>query len=407
MAEPPDNNKNRPTPGILIGRAAVSGSSAPGSSKMLQIFLFAAFLVTAAAYVVDQSAQESAAQAYARRPTDLRKLVQAQSNALLHRQKGEKALAAHQIVTAVSEFRLAVESLKTPDGYESLGRALLLQGNPDEAFAQFQEAVHLNPMTISAYEAWGTGLASRGKPEDAARIYESGLLRSPADGSLHCRMAQALAAMRQEAVEEQREAESAGRPKEAAAAAEKSQRLLARELQHDAQAEADGVTSVEFWSDYGKTLNDAGKFSDAAACLQRAVDKNPNLSEAQFQLALAENALGHLGGAIKHYEKVLTLRPDDPLTLNKLAWLYASATNPEIRSAKMGVMLAIRACDATASQNAPFMDTLARCYAADGNFFEAIAWEEKAMRRASQLNDQKLAAEFQARDAHFLEHKAE
>jgi hypothetical protein len=69
--------------------------------------------------------------------------------------------------------------------------------------------------------------------------------------------------------------------------------------------------------------------------------------------------------------------------------------------------LATRACDATTNQNARYMDTLARSYAADGDFFQAITWEEKALHRARQLNDEELARELEARDALFLDHKTQ
>ena len=72
----------------------------------------------------------------------------------------------------------------------------------------------------------------------------------------------------------------------------------------------------------------------------------------------------------------------------------------------MAVQLATRACEATTSQNARYMDTLARSYAADGDFLQAIGWEDKAIHRATQLNDQDSAREFQGRQAMFMDHKS-
>ena len=129
------------------------------------------------------------------------------------------------------------------------------------------------------------------------------------------------------------------------------------------------------------------------------------MAAAYCELAGAADHLGQYAEAIDNYRKVLTLTPDDPATLNNLALLYATATNDEVRTPKMAVLLATRACEATSSQNARYMDTLARSYAEDGNFLQAITWEEKAMRRASQLNDEELTRELEARDALFREHK--
>jgi hypothetical protein len=53
------------------------------------------------------------------------------------------------------------------------------------------------------------------------------------------------------------------------------------------------------------------------------------------------------------------------------------------------------------------MDTLARSYAADGDFSQALTWEDKAMRRATQLSDDQQVREFQQRYALFLDHKTQ
>jgi hypothetical protein len=73
----------------------------------------------------------------------------------------------------------------------------------------------------------------------------------------------------------------------------------------------------------------------------------------------------------------------------------------------MAVLLATRACDATTSQNARYMDTLARAHAADGDFFQAITWEDKAVKRAAQLGDHDLLRELQPHFNLFVQHKTE
>ena len=131
------------------------------------------------------------------------------------------------------------------------------------------------------------------------------------------------------------------------------------------------------------------------------------MGTAQFQLALAQERQGKYADAIGHYESTLACIADDPATLNNLALLSATATNQEVRSSKMAVLLAARACDATINQNARYMDTLARAYAADGDFIQAIAWEDKAVRRAAQLVDHNLLRELQPRFNLFVQHKTE
>src|ERR1019366_2512777 len=169
-----------------------------------------------------------------------------------------------------------------------------------------------------------------------------------------------------------------------------AQALGSDAAEHYAAAERSGMNTPDFWCSYGTLLNKQGKFPQAATCLNTAVVQQPDQGAAQFQLALAQHRQGKYADAIGHYEATLVSIPDDAATLNNLALLYATATNQEARSSKMAVLLATRACDATTSQNARYMDTLARAYAADGDFFQAIAWEDKAVRRATQLADHEL-----------------
>jgi tetratricopeptide (TPR) repeat protein len=282
---------------------------------------------------------------------------------------------------------------------------LLKQGNPEAAFAQFREALALDPALVSVASAWGLALAEVGKPEEAARVFQEALQRNPNAGLLHYNLATTLLQMRTDAEGRRRMAAAAGQTPETAAAETEANGLADEALRHFTKASRNKVDSPTFWCGYGQLLNQLGQYAEAEACLVRAVSEDAGMAAAQFQLALAEDQLGKYDEAIDHYRQVLTLTPDDPATLNNLALLYTTVTNAELRSSKMAVQLATRACDATSNQNARYMDTLARSYAADGDFFQAITWEEKALHRARQLNDENLALELQARDALFLEHK--
>jgi tetratricopeptide (TPR) repeat protein len=218
-------------------------------------------------------------------------------------------------------------------------------------------------------------------------------------------LATTLLQKRTEAEGRRRLAAAAGQAAEAAAAETEAKALADEALRQFTQASRNKVDAPAFWFGYGQLLNQLGHYAEAETCLAHAASEDANVAAAQFQLALVENQLGKYGEAIDHYRQALTLTPDDPATLDNLALLYATATNAEARTPKMAVQLATRACDATDNQNARYMDTLARAYAADGDFFQAITWEEKALHRARQLSDADLARELEARDALFLDHK--
>jgi tetratricopeptide (TPR) repeat protein len=377
------------------------------SSKPLQIFLLVAFVITGAAYVVDQWNEYRISQMQARHPSKLRRLVQGQNAFLAHVHTGDNAFAKKQFDQAVSEYRLALQGRNQAEGHQKLGQALLQQGNPEAAFAQFKEALRLNPRLTEVYSVWGQALIPQGKTDEAVRLFVEALHHNPDSGVIYYNLAVALQDKQRNVEAARRAAVASGRSEEANADAGEARRLATEALQHYTKASRMGMNSPAFWCGFGELLNQQGKFADAETSLTRAVAEDSSLTRAHTELALAQRRQGKFADAIAHYEKALTLTPDDPAILDNLALIYATATNSEVFSPKMAVQLATRACDATTSQNALFMDTLARSYAADGDFLQAISWEDKALHRAWQLGDHDLERELQARYNLFLMHKTE
>lgn len=411
-------NKNRPDgdaperrriSSILKSAVPQESDEAPlPSSKPLQIFLLIAFVVTGVAYVVNQWIEMTTEKARVKYPSRLHELVQSQSHFLEYTESGKRALARNRADVAVSEFRLALQSQPCGEAHLNLGTALLQVGNREAAFAQLRDAIRLDSGLMGAYSALGQALSSEGKPEEAITVYEQALQQnSPDSGLIHYNLAAALQQMQRNAAAARHAAQATGKTDEAAADGQQSKRFGAQALQHYTKASRMGVNSTAFWTGYGELLNEQGRYADAEAALKRALTNDSIPGNTQLQLATAQTHLGKYADAIGHYEQALTLTPDNPEVLNNMALLYATATNSEVRSPKMAVLLATRACDATTSQNARFMDTLARAYAADGDFFQAITWEEKALKRARQLSDDELAGELQPRYQLFLEHKTD
>jgi tetratricopeptide (TPR) repeat protein len=409
-ANTPGANPRDPRLSSLRAREAAGNDNpppAPPSSKPLQIFLLVALLITGAAYVVDELTEYSTEDTMARHPNRLRRLVEAQSEFITETDLGRKDEAQNKYNDAISHYRKALLGQDLAEGHLNLGNVLLKEGNPDMAFSQFKEAIRLNPDLADVYLAWGEALARQGKLDDAMQVYEDALRHNPKFAAVHYGFAKVLEQKQQAALASQHAAEVVHEQPAAAKASAEAQLYGSDAVKHYEAAERLGMNSPEFWSSYGNLLNKQGKYTEAEERLLRAVVEQPGLGPAQFQLALAQDRQGKYADAIGHYEATLAAMPDDPATLNNLALLYATATNEDVRSSKMAVLLGTRACDATTSQNALYLDTLARAYAADGDFFQAIAWEDKAVRRATQLGDHNLLREFQPRFNLFVQHRKE
>lgn len=402
----PGANPADPRPASASGKMDGMPSPLP-PSKPLQIFLLIALVITGVAYVVDEYTGFQTEDSHVKRPSKLRRLVEAQSKYISETDLAHQAEAKNEIEDAIMHYRRALTGEDTAECRLGLGKALLKAGNRSMAFSQFKEASHINPALADIYLVWGQALVQEGKIDDAVQLYQDALRQNPKLGPVHYAYAQALQ-QQQQAAEAARHEEESTSQNQAAARSQAEAQLYALDAvkQYEAAAQL-GLNTRDFWRDYGTLLNKQGNYPAAEECLIRATTLDPASGPAQFELALAETHLGKYADAIGHYEATLAATPDDPLTLNNLALLYATATNADVRSSKMAVQLATRACDATASQNARYLDTLARAYAADGDFIQAIASEDKAVRRATQLGDHELLRELQPRFSLFVQHKSE
>jgi tetratricopeptide (TPR) repeat protein len=410
--EPNPPGADPPNPRLASLRAReAAGADKPHpslpSSKPLQIFLLVALVITGAAYVVDEWTELTTEETMAKRPNKLRRLVANQDKFLTETALGRQAEAKKQYNDAILHYRQALLGKTSAEGRLNLGNALLKQGNPDMAFSQFKEALSLDPNMVAVYVAWGQALTLQGKLDEAVHLYQDALRHNSNFAEVHYNFARVLEQQQQTAQAAQRAAASAHQAPAAAKSAAEAQLFGSDATKHYVAAERLGMNTPDFWCSYGTLLNQQGNFPQAEACLSKAVALQSGLGAAQFQLAIAQDRQGKYADAVGHYEAALVSMPDDAATLNNLALLYATATNQDVRSSKMAVLLATRACDATAGQNARYMDTLARAYAADGNFFQAVTWEDKAVRRATQLSDHDLLGELQPRFVLFEQHKKE
>lgn len=102
---------------------------------------------------------------------------------------------------------------------------------------------------------------------------------------------------------------------------------------------------------------------------------------------------GQFSDAVADYKTTLVLDSDYPDVNNALAWLLATCPEDNIRNPQLALEHAV-----TAASKAPddfnVQDTLAACYAATGNFIEAVAHQQTAL---SNCEDATLKQQLSAR----------
>jgi tetratricopeptide (TPR) repeat protein len=106
--------------------------------------------------------------------------------------------------------------------------------------------------------------------------------------------------------------------------------------------------------------------------------------------------LGRHQQAIADYEALMKAEPDDPGTLNNLAWVLATSPYGRLRNGKRAVALATQACELTDYQAAYILSTLAAAYAETGDFQAAVQWIEKGLEVAEEELTEPLKEELQS-----------
>ncbi len=171
------------------------------------------------------------------------------------------------------------------------------------------------------------------------------------------------------------------------------------------QAEAaarsgDYETAIKHYSELAITSKDPGIFGNRGNCYshlgnldaaladyQTALDliqarspsgDDPILPYVYYNRATAYQRAKKYALAVADCEKTLEIDGDYPDVKNHLAWLLATCPDANVRNVKRAVELAEQELR-RAPDHPAVLDTVAACYAAAGNFDQAVAIQKEAM----------------------------
>jgi len=247
----------------------------------------------------------------------------------------------------------------------TLGDALAQQGRPEEAMAEYREALRINPDYVNAHNNLGLALAQQGQTEEAIAEYRQALRINPDFPEPHNNLGDALAEQgrTEEAIDEYREAVRI----------------------NPAFAEAH--------YNLGKALARQGRTGDAIAEYREALRINSEYADAHNNLGIALAQQGQTGEAIAHMEKALELQPSSLSHQNNLAWMLATAPQASLRDGPRALELALKANQATGGSNPNIIHTLAAAYAEAGEFSDAVRTAQQALQMAEAQSNGALAGE--------------
>jgi tetratricopeptide (TPR) repeat protein len=249
----------------------------------------------------------------------------------------------------------------------NLGASFFKKGRVDEAIAEYQKALEINPRSVGAHFDLGNALRKKGSVDEAITQFQSALRIDPKLALTHINLGIALF--------------QKGKVDEAI-----TQYQEALELKAD---------NVEAQVNLANALRQKGKLDEAITHYENGLQIDPDYVEAQNNLGLALMQKGKVGEAIAHFQKALQLKPAEPSTQNNLAWLLAVSPEASVRDGNKAVELARQANDLTGGENPVILNTLAAAYAEAGRFAEALETARRALPLAGAQSDTKLAGQLQ------------
>jgi tetratricopeptide (TPR) repeat protein len=227
----------------------------------------------------------------------------------------------------------------------NLGAALQAEGNLDEAMVHLRQAVAASPASAVAHNTLGSALQAKGDLDGATREFREALRLRPDAFDARYNLGQALLTRGQvdEAIRELREALRI-RPEDAGGHAQLGAALL---------------------TDSGDPAH-PGRLAEAIEHGRRAVEIDPGLVTARYNLGQALARQGDLEAAGRELAEALRLRPDDADILDALGLVLMAQGQGLEAATRFRQALRIMPDDPTAH------DALGQLRFAEGDVAEAI-----------------------------------
>lgn len=219
----------------------------------------------------------------------------------------------------------------------------------------FKQAIVVNPRNAAAHDLLGAVLSGNGKPDEAIEHYRQAARIKPGNVEFQYHLG--------------RELIEAGRFGEA-------------EI-HLSEALKQMPDSAILHNSLGAALGQAGKVAEAINEFHRAIQIQPDYPKPYFNLGKFEQQLGHDEAALTSFSKAVQLDPDWPEALDNLALLLATCSQPQLQNPAEAVKLSLHANEITHNRSPFFLKTLARTYAAKGDFSNAIPTADLALKIAA------------------------
>ena len=127
-------------------------------------------------------------------------------------------------------------------------------------------------------------------------------------------------------------------------------------------------------------LNEGANIKFAEAVLEQKAHREPDKAIWHRLTGDLKQELGKDAESLAAYERSLALEPDNPETLNNMAWLLITSSDPTVPDIKRALLLALQASSLRPTAGY-ILDTLAAAYWANNMLEDALRTEDKAIRK--------------------------
>ena len=259
--------------------------------------------------------------------------------------------------------------------HNNLGDAFYQQGRMNEAIAQFQKTLAIDPNNPEANYDLGNAFFQQGRMDEAIAQFQKTLAINSSDMDVHYNYADVHNNLGNVFLRQ-------GRMDEAVAQFQKALAINPK----------DANTHYNL----GNAFRQQGGVNEAIAHFQMALAIKPQFAEAHYNLGNAFLQQGHVDEAITHFQKALTIKPDYVEAQNNMAWVLATCPQASLRNGIKAVGLAERANQITGGGKPVVLCTLAAAYAEAGRFPEAIETVQRALHLAEEQSNTALAGALQS-----------